>query len=117
VLFGSPAAERVGEVGPSERTLYRRAARFDEKGMESLFDAQAATHKKLPASLRCLILDLKAEYPRFSLNEIAKVCYVRFGRLPSRHTVKKVLQEERVRLRMVRCYLPYHEIAEPRGSW
>ena len=114
VLFGSPAAEQAGEVGTSERTLYRRAARFDAEGMESLFGAEAAKRKKLPPSLRRLIVDLKAEYPRFSLNEIAKVCYVRFGRLPSRHTVKKVLQEEPLPLRMIRRHPPYHEIAEAR---
>ncbi|MDP9480137.1 MAG: helix-turn-helix domain-containing protein [Actinomycetota bacterium] len=114
VLFGSPAAERAGEVGSSERTLYRRAARFDAEGMESLFGAESAKRKKLPPALRRLIVDLKAEYPRFSLNEIAKVCYVRFGRLPSRHTVKKVLAEEPLPLRMVRRHPPYREIAEPR---
>ena len=37
VLFGSPTAARAGEVGSSERTLYRRAGRFDSEGMESLF--------------------------------------------------------------------------------
>ncbi|CAA9516095.1 MAG: hypothetical protein AVDCRST_MAG12-3487 [uncultured Rubrobacteraceae bacterium] len=37
VLFGEPVPERAAETGVSERTLYRRIARFEENGMESLF--------------------------------------------------------------------------------
>jgi hypothetical protein len=37
VLFGSSVAERAGENGTSERTLYRRTDRFDQEGMESLY--------------------------------------------------------------------------------
>ncbi len=101
-------------MGSSERTLYRKAGRFDAEGMESLFGTEAAKRRKLPPALRRLIVDLKAEYPRFSLNEIAKVCYVRFGRLPSRHTVKTALAEDPLPLRMIRRHPPYREIAEPR---
>ena len=37
VLFGVSAAERAAETGAaSERTLFRRAARFKAEGMESL---------------------------------------------------------------------------------
>ena len=50
----------------------------------------------------------------FSLNEIAKICYARFGRMPSRHTVKKVLDGEPLPLRMIRRYPPYREIPEAR---
>ncbi len=114
VLFGSPVAERAEQTGASERTLYRRMDRFEAEGMESIFGSDRAKHRRLPPTLRRLVVDLKAEYPRFSLNEIAKICYVRFGRLPSRHTVKKVLREEPMPLRMVRRFPPYHEIPEPR---
>ncbi len=37
VLFGRSPTERAGETGTPERTLYRRAARFDAEGMASLF--------------------------------------------------------------------------------
>ena len=39
VLFGSPVSERAEQTGASERTLYRKAARFDREGMDSLFDS------------------------------------------------------------------------------
>src|SRR3712207_4152442 len=82
--------------------------------MESLFDSQTARHRKLPPSIRRLIVDLKAEHPRLSLGEIANICYVGFGRRPSKHTVKRVLFEDPLPLRMVRRYPPYHEMPEPR---
>jgi putative transposase len=113
-LFGSSASERAGQVGTSERTLYRRADRFETEGMESLFDSGAAKRRKLPPSIRRLIVDLKAEHPPMGLGEIANVCYVAFGRRPSKHTVKRVIEEEPTPLRMVRRYLPYREISEPR---
>jgi len=37
VLFGRAPAERAGATGTAERTLYRRAARFDAEGLASLF--------------------------------------------------------------------------------
>lgn len=114
VLFGSPVAERAEQTGASERTLYRRVDRFEVEGMESLFGSDRAKQRRLPPALRRLVVDLKAEYPRFSFNEIAKICYVRLGRLPSGHTVKRVLREEPMPLRMVRRYPPYREIPEPR---
>jgi len=115
VLFGVPAAERAREThAASARTLQRRAARFDEEGVESLFDAEPAKHRKLPPSLRRLVADLKAEHPPLSLGEIARICWVRSGRRPSKHTVKRVLREEPWPLRMVRRFEPYHEITEPR---
>lgn len=80
VLFRFPAAERAEETGFSERTLYRKAARFGKEGMESLFDAGSARRRQLPPVIRRMIVELKAEYPRFSLGEIATVCYVRTGR-------------------------------------
>jgi hypothetical protein len=38
VLFGQSAAARARETGVPERTLRRKAARFDAIGMRSLFD-------------------------------------------------------------------------------
>jgi len=114
VLFGSSVAERAGQSGTSERTLYRRTDRFEQEGMESLFDTPRARHRKLPPSLRRLIVDLKAEHPPMGMGEIANVCYVCSGRRPSKHTIKRVLAEEPMPLRMVRRFDPYHEIPEPR---
>jgi hypothetical protein len=75
VLFGSPASERASETGAaSERTLQRRAARFEAEGMESLFGSEAARRKRLPPSVRRLVVDLKAEHPPLNPNEIAAIC-------------------------------------------
>ena len=114
VPFGSPAAERAEQTGSSERTLHRKAARFDEEGVESLFDARSARRRRLPPALRRLIVDLKAEYPPLSLGEIARICYVSTGRRPGKHTVGRVLAEEPAPLRMLRRFDPYHEIGEPK---
>ncbi len=107
-------AERSEETGSSERTLYRKAARFEEEGLESLFDAASAKRRKLPPVIRRMIVELKAEYPRFSLGEIARICYVRTGRRPGKHTIRRVLAEEPVPLRMLRRFDPYHEIEKPK---
>jgi hypothetical protein len=64
MLFDVPVAERAREVGASASTLYRRLDRFAEEGMESLFDAPAAKRRRLPPSVRRLIVDLKAFLPR-----------------------------------------------------
>ncbi len=37
VLFNEPAAERAQETGAAERTVYHKAAQFEEQGMSSLF--------------------------------------------------------------------------------
>ncbi|MDP9456467.1 MAG: helix-turn-helix domain-containing protein [Actinomycetota bacterium] len=117
VLFGSPAAGRASETGTaSERTLQRKASRFDAEGMESLFGSEHARRRRrnLPPALRRRIVDLKAEHPGFNLNEIANAVYVRFGRRPDHKTIRRVLAEEPVPLRFVRRYPPYHEISERR---
>src|SRR5215210_698755 len=117
VLFGAPADGRSQETGPSSgRTLRRRAARFEADGMESLFGAETARHRRLPPAMRRLIVDLKAEYPAFNPNEISRVCYARFGRRPARKTVKRVLAEEPLPLRFVRRFPPYHESPERRDA-
>ena len=114
VLFGSPATERAAETcAASERTLQRRAARFEAEGMESLFASETARRRRLPPSMRRLIVDLKAEHPGLNPNEIAAICYVRFGRRPARKTVKRVLAEEPLPLRMMRRFPPYHQSPDP----
>ena len=116
VLFGSSAAERAREVGVPERTLYRRLDRFDAEGMESLFASERARHKRLPPAVRRLILDLKAEYPAFNLNEIANVVGACFGRKPDVRSVKRVLDEEPVPLKILKNYPPYRETEDVRDA-
>ena len=93
-LFGRSVVERARETGAGDRMLYRKLARFEEEGMESLFGAEAARRRRLPPAMRCLVVDLKAEYPGFNPNEIANAAYVHFGRRPDRKTVRKVLEDE-----------------------
>src|SRR4051794_35842981 len=113
VLFGEPVVERAWQTGTSERTLYRRVAGFEENGMESLFGSPPAKRRVLPASLRRLIVDLKAEYPALNLSEIANICYVRSGRKPHLATIRNVLDEEPLPLKAFRRFDPYHQIPEP----
>ena len=49
--------------------------------------------RALPPVIRRAIAELKAEYPAFRPNELARICYAPFGRRPSPHTVKRVLAE------------------------
>ena len=114
VVFGSSIAQRARETGVvSERTLRRRADGFDEEGMPSLFGSEPAKHQRLPSAMRRLIVDRKAEYPTFSLGELARICYIAFGRRLSKHTVKRVLEEGPTPLMPVGRYPPYHEM--PKG--
>ena len=114
VLFNASVAERAAEVGKSASTLYRRLDRFAEEGMEALFDAPAAKRRRLPPAVRRLIVDLKAEYPAFNLNEIANVVRACFGRKPDYRSVARVLDGEPLPLKIVRNYPPYHENEDPR---
>ncbi len=52
VLFGQPAAARARETGVPERTLRRKAARFDAAGMRSLFDRDADAGRRTGARCR-----------------------------------------------------------------
>ncbi len=115
VLFGVSAAERSRQTGAaSERTLYRRTEHFEEEGMESLFSSEGAKRRALPQWIRRMVVELKGEHPPLNPNEIAGIVYVRTGSKPDRKTVKRVLSEEPIPLRMVRRFEPYHEIPEPK---
>ena len=86
-LFRIPPAERAQETGLAESTLRQTADSFDALGMASLYrptkKQREDHHRSLPVSVRQLIVDLKAEYPDFSLHGIAEICYVQFDRRPS----------------------------------
>lgn len=115
-LFNESAAERAREIGTPERTLQRQVERFEERGMISLFPKEpvrpSEDARELPPDMRQLIVDLKAEYPDFRPHEIATVCYVRFGRRPSHHTVQRVLASGPQPSVTVRRFSPYNEIAD-----
>src|SRR4051812_4973523 len=90
VLFGQPPSGRARETGVPERTLRRKAARFDPHGMRSLFEvdpAPASDQRRLPPEVRRAVLELKAEYPAFGLREIARICRERFDRPVGHHAV------------------------------
>jgi putative transposase len=110
VLFGGSVAQRAQETGVSERTLQRRIQSFAAEGMEGLFETEKARRRRLPPDIRRLIVDLKAEYPPFNLNEIANVVCACFGRRMDVRSVKRVLDEEAIPLKLERNYLPYHEM-------
>jgi putative transposase len=114
VLFGFSPAERARQTGVAERTIYRRVDRFDTEGMASVFTATPlASPRALPLLIRRAIVDLKAEHRAFRPHELAAICYVRFGRRPSPHTVKRVLSEEPAPLQVTRRYRPYAEMDDP----
>lgn len=117
VLFGQPTAVRARETGVPERTLRRKAERFAQQGMSSLFaeSAPAVEHdrRRLPAEIRRAIVALKAEYPPFGLREIARICRHRFGRPVDHQTVRQVLVAEPLPLNPPRRFQRYAAISDP----
>jgi hypothetical protein len=69
-----------------------------------------ARHRKLTPNVRRLIVDLKVEYPPFNLNEIANIVCPCFGRKPDVRSVRRVLDEEALPLKLQRTYPRYHEM-------
>lgn len=113
VLFGMPPNERAKQTSTGERTLYRSVQRFVEHGMASLFATPPAPPpRRLPDTLRAAVLELKAEHPSLHLREISTICFVRFGRRLSHHTVKRILAET-PRPVGVRRYPPFHAMPDP----
>jgi transposase len=118
VLFNELATERARETGAAERSIRRKAGQFEEHGMESLFeqvpkeDAEDKS-RSLPPDMRQLIVDLKAEHPDFRPNEMATICFLRFGRRPSSHTIQRVLADGPLPSIAARRFPPYAQITEP----
>jgi len=118
VLFGQPIPARARETGIPERTLRRKVACFDVRGMRSLFDLDALSptttdRRLLPPEIRQAIIELKAEHPPLGLREIAGICRHRFTRSISHHTVGAVLAGNGLPIRPPRRFRRYHEIADP----
>jgi putative transposase len=115
ILFGQPIAERAEQTGVAERTLFRAVERFDHQGMPGLLPAARVGQRgRIPPVLRRVILELKAEYAGLSPHEIARICYARFDRRPSHHTVEQILAEHPVPEVLGRRFFPYRQIATPR---
>lgn len=117
VLFGDPPGERAQETGKSERTLRWQAGRFDAEGMVSLFrptkHQETDDHRSLLPPIRQALVDLKAEYPDFSLRELAQIIFIQLGRHPSHHTIKQVLADGPKPSIKERRYAKYADISEP----
>jgi len=117
VLFGQTAAERAEATGVSDRTLDRKADRFDTEGIASLFPTDVRSpddRRRLPADIRFRILALKAEYPAFRSHEIAEICRRRDDCRVSHKTVQRILADEPLPTLTKRRYQPYAQIADPR---
>jgi putative transposase len=117
VLFGETAASRAKETGVSERTLRYQADQFEHYGMASLFPNERAPApdpgRSLPPEMCQLIVNLKAEYSDFSLRGISAICFLRFGRKLSHHTVQRVLADGPEPTVTTRRYPPYAQIGDP----
>jgi putative transposase len=114
VVFGAPPVERAKQTGVSASTIYRKVSRFDEAGMQSLFEAEPVEDKRaLPPAYRQVIVQLKAAYPPFRPNELATICETRFERRPSRATIKKILATEPPPAEVVRRFPRYAEMTDP----
>src|SRR5215217_6830312 len=114
VVFGSPPVERAQQTGVSARTIHRRVGRFDELGMQSLFEAEPVEDRRqLPVAIRQAIMQLKAEHPAFRPNDLATICSIRFDRRPGRHTVQRIVAEAPPLEAETRRFPPYAEISDP----
>jgi transposase len=114
VLFGRSPAERAKETGAAARTIYRKVHRFDRLGMLGLFTEEPSHDDRLlPPTIRRAIVELKAEHPAFRPHELATICFIRFDRRPSSHTIRRILAEEPLPLSVPRRFPPYSQIADP----
>ncbi len=111
VVFGSPVAERSRQTGTPETTLRRRITSFENEGIRGLFEPEQVQGKSnLDPEVQGLIFNLKSDHPPMRNNEIATICYVRFGKRPHGRSVRRVLEATPTAIRMFRRFAPYHEI-------
>ncbi len=114
VVFGHRVLECAEKTGTPERTLHRRVESFDTYGMEGLIPLEPVRGRRISIAMRLRIVELKAEYPPFSLGEIARICYAVFGKEPSKHTVKRIIEEGPTPLLATRRYTTYHQMSPAR---
>lgn len=119
ILFGVAPKERAQETGMPQSTIYYRANLFDMAGMASLLPPEPpppvpkSDKRALPPPMRQEIVDLHSEYPTFRLHEIATICYAKFGRRPSPHTVQLILASGPKPSRTTRRYPLFAEMEDP----
>lgn len=120
VLLGwETPKQRAQETGMPERTIYYKSNLFDQAGMASLLPPEPPPavpkldKRSLPLPMQQAIVDLKAEYPAFTLHEIATICYAQFGRRPSPHTIQLMLASGPQPSRKERRYPLYVAIDNP----
>ena len=110
-VFGSSVAERSRQTGTPQTTIRRRIGSFKNYGMHGLFEPGEVEDKsRLESGMQGLIINLKSDYPPMRDNEIATICYVRFGNRPHGRSVRRVLETNPTAIRMFRRFKPYHEI-------
>ena len=85
--------------------------------MASLFPSreqggERETGKTLPEDVRQLIVDLHTEAPFMSWREIAEICYIRIGRKPNHHSIKRIASTGPPPSLKARRYQPWHLIAD-----
>lgn len=115
VVFNQPVKERAGEIGISAKTLSRRVQLFVQHGIPGLIPndtSKSGDQRFLPQLIRNLIVQLKAEYPKFTPREIAAICEVKFDRTVSNHTVMNVLARDPLPKLVGRRYARYHKIRD-----
>ena len=118
ILYGQTPGERAKEINAAQRTLSRKADEFERYGMQSLFDSkipreQAETSRSLPEEIRRVIVDLHCEMSTMSWREIADICFNRFGRKPSHHSIKHIATSGSPPPLTARRYQPWHHIPDP----
>lgn len=134
VLFGQSCAERAKQVGKPERTFRRKVDRFLQQGMASLFNsaptgvstsstqtqakdqpapAENASSKRVGAKIKQFIIDLKAQHPPMRTNEIATVCYIKWGRKLDKRTIKRVLKSDLTPTTTQRRFPVFAAITDP----
>ena len=102
------------QTGVSASTIYRKVSRFDELGMQSLFEAEPVEDKRaLPPAYRQAIVQLKAEYPPFRPNELATICETRFERRPSSSHHSEDPVHRAAPAKVERRFPRYAEMADP----
>jgi putative transposase len=108
VVFGQLPAERAQQTGLAARTIARQADRFEIDGLAALVDQGQPPRLAVP--IRQTLRALKADYPSFTLGELATLCAVRFGRRLSHHTVARILAEAPLPVTPTRRFAPYHQL-------
>jgi putative transposase len=115
VAFNQPVKERAEEVGVSAKSLSRKVQLFVQHGIPGLIpndSRRSGDQRLLPQPLREHILQLKAEYPKFTSREIASICEVKFDRKVDHHTVERVLAWDQLP-KLVGChYARYYKFRD-----